>query len=87
MWAYRARDVVATAMHGIWGSFWIGYGLYNLLIALGVLPAAATSGPHRELRHRARPPACAVAVLCPQSSTPERPRAGTVIGHGRSKSE
>jgi uncharacterized protein len=43
MWAYRARDAVATAMHGIWGSFWIGYGLYNLLIALGVLPAAATS--------------------------------------------
>jgi uncharacterized protein len=39
--AYRDRDVVATAMHGIWGSFWIGYGLYNLLIALGVLPAAA----------------------------------------------
>jgi uncharacterized protein len=44
MWAYRARDAVATAMHGIWGSFWIGYGLYNLLIALGVLPAATTSG-------------------------------------------
>jgi uncharacterized protein len=44
MWAYRARDAVATAMHGIWGSFWIGYGFYNLLIALGVLPAAATSG-------------------------------------------
>ncbi|WP_433288037.1 acetate uptake transporter [Pseudonocardia sp. CA-142604] len=44
MWAYRARDAVATAMHGIWGSFWIGYGLYNLLIALGVLPAAAASG-------------------------------------------
>jgi uncharacterized protein len=42
MWAYRARHVVATAMHGMWGSFWIGYGLYNLLIALGVLPAAAT---------------------------------------------
>jgi succinate-acetate transporter protein len=42
MWAYRAHDAVGSAMHGIWGSFWIGYGLYNLLIALGVLPAAAT---------------------------------------------
>jgi uncharacterized protein len=43
MWAYRARDAIATAMHGIWGSFWIAYGLYTLLIALGVLPAATTS--------------------------------------------
>ncbi len=43
MWSYRARDAVATAMHGIWGSFWIGYGIYNLLIALGVLPPAATN--------------------------------------------
>ena len=41
VWAYRDRDAVATAIHGGWGSFWIGYGLYNLLIALGVLPAAA----------------------------------------------
>lgn len=38
MWAYMSRDGLATAMHGIWGSFWIGYGLYNLLIALAVLP-------------------------------------------------
>lgn len=41
MWAYVSRDRLATAMHGIWGSFWIGYGLYNLLIALAVLPATA----------------------------------------------
>src|SRR5881275_3507380 len=27
MWAYRARDAVATAMHGAWGSFWIAYGI------------------------------------------------------------
>src|SRR5436190_23519200 len=27
MWAYRARDPVATAMHGAWGSFWLAYGL------------------------------------------------------------
>jgi uncharacterized protein len=42
MWAYVSRDGLATAMHGIWGSFWIGYGLYNLLIALSVLPPATT---------------------------------------------
>lgn len=37
MWAYRARDALATAMHGTWGSFWMGYGILNLLIVTGVL--------------------------------------------------
>lgn len=39
MWAYRARDGVATAMHGIWGAFWLGYGILQLLIATGVVVA------------------------------------------------
>ena len=37
MWAYKARDALATAMHGTWGSFWLGYGLLWLLFATGVL--------------------------------------------------
>ena len=37
MWAYRARDAVATAMHGRWGAFWIAYGILNLLFATKVL--------------------------------------------------
>jgi len=37
MWAYRARDGLATAMHGTWGSFWLAYGLLNLLVATGAL--------------------------------------------------
>jgi uncharacterized protein len=41
MWSYRARDGVATAMHGTWGSFWLAWGLLVLLTAWGVLPAAA----------------------------------------------
>jgi succinate-acetate transporter protein len=43
MWSYRARDGLATAMHGMWGSFWLAYGLYNLLIATKVAPAASAS--------------------------------------------
>lgn len=39
MFAYRARDGLATAMHGMWGSFWLGYGLLNLLFATGALTA------------------------------------------------
>jgi len=39
MWAYRARDALATAMHGMWGSFWIAYGILNVLLATHVLHA------------------------------------------------
>ena len=42
MWAYRARDAVATAMHGTWGSFWMGYGLLQLLLATKVLATGGT---------------------------------------------
>jgi succinate-acetate transporter protein len=37
MWSYRARDGLATAMHGMWGSFWMAYGLLHLLFAVGAL--------------------------------------------------
>jgi uncharacterized protein len=37
MWAYRARDGVATAMHGMWGSFWIAFGILNWLVLDGRL--------------------------------------------------
>jgi len=42
MWAYKARDAVATAMHGMWGSFWLGYGLLNLLVATKTLATGTT---------------------------------------------
>src|SRR4051812_37127297 len=42
MWAYRARDAVATAMHGTWGAFWLGYGLLFLLVATGQLATGRT---------------------------------------------
>jgi succinate-acetate transporter protein len=43
MWAYKARDAIATAMHGMWGSFWIGFGILQLLFATGTL--AEPQGP------------------------------------------
>jgi len=42
MWSYRARDAVATAMHGMWGSFWIAYGILELLLATHVLATGGT---------------------------------------------
>lgn len=39
MWSYRARDGLATAMHGMWGAFWLAYGLLFMLVAMGAFPA------------------------------------------------
>jgi succinate-acetate transporter protein len=43
LWSYRARDGIATAMHGMWGSFWLAYGILWGLRAVGdvTIPAAA----------------------------------------------
>lgn len=42
--AFRARDGVAVAVHTAWGSFWIGWGILQLLTAAHVLaPIAAGS--------------------------------------------
>jgi uncharacterized protein len=38
MWSYRARDGLATAVHGIWGAFWLGFGLLFLLVLMGAFP-------------------------------------------------
>jgi len=47
MWAFRARDGVATAMHGMWGSFWIAYGILQMLFLSGKI--AEPTGPFMEL--------------------------------------
>lgn len=45
MWAYKARDTLATAMHGLWGSFWAAYGIMWFLVGTNAiaLPAGATN--------------------------------------------
>jgi uncharacterized protein len=35
MWAFKARDGLATAVHGMWGSFWMAFGLVELILASG----------------------------------------------------
>lgn len=37
MWAFKARDALATAMHGTWGAFWIAYGLLEYAFVTGTL--------------------------------------------------
>lgn len=45
MWAYRARDGIATAMHGMWGSFWLAFGILWGLAAVGVLKIPPSTFP------------------------------------------
>jgi hypothetical protein len=45
MWAFKARDGLASAMHGMWGSFWIAYGVLYLLSAVGALTLPAGEFP------------------------------------------
>jgi len=35
MWAYKARDGVATAIHGTWGGFWMAFGILSLMLSSG----------------------------------------------------
>lgn len=41
MWAYRARDGLATAMHGMWGAFWMAYGILWAFQAAGAFSIPA----------------------------------------------
>lgn len=34
----RARDGIAVAVHTAWGSFWVGWGILQLLVATHVIP-------------------------------------------------
>jgi succinate-acetate transporter protein len=43
MWAFKARDGVATAVHGMWGAFWMAFGILALILASGRAPQP--SGP------------------------------------------
>jgi hypothetical protein len=38
MWAYKARDGVASAVHGMWGAFWMAYGVLTLILFSGRVP-------------------------------------------------
>lgn len=45
IWGYRARDGIATAMHGMWGSFWLAFGILYTLKAAGALTLPAATFP------------------------------------------
>jgi hypothetical protein len=45
MWSIKARDGLASAMHGMWGAFWIAFGLLQLAFLKGVLVEPAGAFP------------------------------------------
>jgi succinate-acetate transporter protein len=48
MWCYRARDGIGTAMHGMWGAFWIAFGIFFILVGAGALHVV-TSAAGKEM--------------------------------------
>lgn len=45
MWSFKARDAIASAMHGTWGAFWIAFGLLQLAFLRGALVEPAGAFP------------------------------------------
>jgi uncharacterized protein len=45
MWAFRARDALASAVHSMWGAFWIAFGILFLLVAAGDLSVPTGTWP------------------------------------------
>ncbi|HLH42363.1 MAG TPA: GPR1/FUN34/YaaH family transporter [Bryobacteraceae bacterium] len=45
MWAFRARDAVATAVHGMWGSFWIAFGVLAIVMSMFRIPRPTGAWP------------------------------------------
>ena len=41
---FKARDGLATAMHGMWGAFWIAYGILQVILASGRVTLPERSG-------------------------------------------
>ena len=70
MWAYKARDGVATALHGIWGAFWFGYAALGVLIATGVMPMPQLRTP--ELGYWFAALAAITWVMCPAAAAENR---------------
>ncbi len=42
----RARDGVAVAVHTVWGAFWIGWSVLQILVVTHMVPAIPFSGYH-----------------------------------------
>lgn len=49
MWSYKAPDGVATAMHGMWGSFWMAFGVLWILVAAGKVTVPANGAAFQGL--------------------------------------
>lgn len=49
MWSYKARDGIATAMHGMWGSFWMAFGILWVLVAAGKVTIPPNGGAFQAL--------------------------------------
>eukprot|EP01112_Ceratiomyxa_fruticulosa_P019537 TRINITY_DN6417_c0_g1_i2.p1 TRINITY_DN6417_c0_g1~~TRINITY_DN6417_c0_g1_i2.p1 ORF type:complete len:265 (-),score=29.82 TRINITY_DN6417_c0_g1_i2:128-922(-) len=44
LWAFKARDNLATVFHGAWGAFWIAYAILAIYFTRGILSFVAFDG-------------------------------------------
>jgi succinate-acetate transporter protein len=49
LWSWRARDAVAASIHGAWGAFFTGFGLYWLAATLGTVVPPPLGGMNQPL--------------------------------------
>ena len=45
LWSFRARDYIGSALLTMWGTYWMAWGLLQLLVAAHVLKAVPSSHP------------------------------------------
>jgi len=44
LWAFKARDNLATVFHGVWGAFWMAFAILAIYFARGILPFVEFDG-------------------------------------------
>jgi succinate-acetate transporter protein len=46
LWSFRARDYIGSALLTMWGTYWMAWGILQLLIADHVVPAVPLTDPN-----------------------------------------
>lgn len=81
MWSYRARDGLATAVHGMWGTFWLAFGLLFVFVPAGAFPAVI--GPRIGVADPAFGmwfvPLCIITAVCALAALAENLGMATVL--------
>ncbi len=79
MWSYRARDGLATAVHGMWGAFWLAFGLLFVLVPAIAFPRIGGGGGDPGFAMWFVP-LCVITALCAFAALAENMGMAAVLG-------